>query len=466
MIKRAKCGENLDNIKKENIDYTIDNEKILRIGFINIAGLKYKIEEIKKMTTDKKTDILGIAETWLGPRDNINLAIIDRKDDTEIRKRHNCQNLSRRGMAIIRNDNIKLYQWKKIDNLPENIIGIVTGDITILYIYFPPNESERYINILKDIIVRLNISKGVILGDLNIRGYEKYNRKLPTKEYTAVENVLNSLDFTKEEYMDDNIPSFKNMTGCSTPDHIFSKNLNIKSCYIDDTITISDHHPIFIDIVTDKKIKDDSNKEMIRETYSLTEKQLENACLINKYNTLFSIKYKLLTKDKIDITDIDQNDKDIVDSIIFAYKNTFKNYSMLHKQKKNKKNILSDEVLSLIKTRKTIKNSYLITKNFDTLIKLREIQLTIKELIKKEKRINWIKYIKDLNTLSSTDLLKKVCKINKKSPNIENSRLPNEEILQNILPGAITGYSTFEIESTEKINDIDNIARGQLRPLI
>ena len=63
----------------------------------------------------------------------------------------------------------------------------------------------------------------MILGDLTIRGYEKYNKKLPTMENIAVENVLMNLGFIKEEYIDDSIPYFNNMTGFSTPDHTFNK---------------------------------------------------------------------------------------------------------------------------------------------------------------------------------------------------------------------------------------------------
>ena len=464
MIKKAKCGDIINyNIIKEEINDKKDDNSI-SFGFINIAGLKYKTEYINKILKEEEIDVLGMAETWLGPKDYLkHIGIMDRKDDTEIHKRKNCQNLNRRGMITLKNPETRLNTWKTIDGLPENFIGLKIQDIQVIFVYFPPGESEKYIILLKEVIDKLYINKGIILGDFNVRGQETYNQKLPTLEYENLENVLMDSGFLKSAYINEEFPTFVNRSGSSTPDHIFIKNLECQSEIVV-TTTISDHFLIKAKLSLSYTIRDKNDRERIRDSLKPTEYQINNNKLIKKYNKKLNEIYKIeLLKNKIDI---DIYDNILSHSIKLAFKSTFKKNTMIHRQTKNTNNLVSDDIKDKIKIRNRLKSAYVKSKNFDILIKLREIQNEIKELLKKEKTQKWIKNIRKLNNLNNSDLLKKVSRINKIIPNIEKNRIPDEEIIQNILPGSNMEYDINKLESAISINDIDVITIEELNSVI
>ena len=467
MIKKIKNNNNY--YKKEEKIYTKEREKAadntVKIGFINIAGTKYKTAEISEMINKERLDILGMAETWLRHNDTIRLPLIQRKDDTEIIKKIGCANLGRRGMAIAKNEKTRLSQWDSID-LPENFIGIRIGEIDIIFTYFPPREHTKYNVILKQVLKTVNSRYGVIVGDLNVRGHEPYNERLPTSEYNEIDTTFNEFGYVKQEYTNNDTPTFIHSVGTSTPDHVYIKNVSCKAT-INETTTISDHRLIEIILTTDKTVKSDNNNTIIRESLKPTERQANNKRLTEKYNRLVLDRFtKIVHENKIRIEDIDTLDNTLTASMKEAFKQTFKASTMLHKQKKDKTHNIPQHVQELIKTRQRLKTAYTKHKDVQILLKLRETQTKVKGFIKEYKKTLWQQSLKKLNNMSNTDMLKTVNKIYYRANNNEARRMPEDEVIKNILPGAVKIDELYTNTFQQPATDIPDITEQELTQTI
>jgi uncharacterized membrane protein (UPF0127 family) len=68
----------------------------------------------------------------------------------------------KRGMLFVANENKTDHLWHKIFNKEINFIHVCIEDIEVLSVYFPPQDTKKYIEKMEEWIVEVN--KGEKIG--------------------------------------------------------------------------------------------------------------------------------------------------------------------------------------------------------------------------------------------------------------------------------------------------------------
>jgi exonuclease III len=107
----------------------------LKIGFININGIRNKVDRVKEIMRMESLDILCMVETWLEEGDNAGIrpVVVDvRKDRREGMSRGNG------GVMIMSKPGVKV----KVEEYDQekNWVMVSVGSTRIVAAYFPPSE--------------------------------------------------------------------------------------------------------------------------------------------------------------------------------------------------------------------------------------------------------------------------------------------------------------------------------------
>lgn len=210
---------------------------------MNINGIKNKTSLIKNLLSKLHIHFLGLQETWLRNTDIIDLHIINRVEQIPI----HLNNTPRKGMLITTLKN-NIHSWESVQTYSLNSLAILTNNILIIFVYFPREKIKEELKLLCKLIDNTDINNILILGDFNIHGYNLDTKnKYKKYSFNLVEEELNIRHITHHTYLNHQVPSFESFMGCNTPDHVFSRGLNLKT-YISNEYTNSDHKLIISEI--------------------------------------------------------------------------------------------------------------------------------------------------------------------------------------------------------------------------
>ena len=139
-----------------------------KVGFVNINGIRTKVDKIKEVMREQDLDVLVLVETWLKVGDNAALrpTVVDiRKDVRPGMTRGNG------GIVVVAKPGIKV-RVEEIDK-EKNWVGLRVGESKVVCAYYPPGENEDKV---KQFFVQMEGmcdkegDKGcVVVGDFNGR---------------------------------------------------------------------------------------------------------------------------------------------------------------------------------------------------------------------------------------------------------------------------------------------------------
>ena len=138
----------------------------IKCGFININGVKNKVDKVKSVMSRENLDILICVETWLEVGDNAGV----RPLLVDIRKgRRDGMFRGNGGICILVKKGIKVRVIH--EDVNKNWVMLGVGNNKIIAAYFSPSEDERKVRELLGMVDNMisNNERIMIVGDLNGR---------------------------------------------------------------------------------------------------------------------------------------------------------------------------------------------------------------------------------------------------------------------------------------------------------
>ena len=138
----------------------------LKFGFININGLRCKVDSVKDVIVRESIDVMCCVETWLETGMNLGLrpVLVDiRKEVRDGMVRGNG------GICVLVRKGLKVNIIK--EDKDKNWVMLGVGDVKIICAYFAPSESDLKVKELLRQMVNMitNDDKVILIGDLNSR---------------------------------------------------------------------------------------------------------------------------------------------------------------------------------------------------------------------------------------------------------------------------------------------------------
>jgi hypothetical protein len=139
-----------------------------KLAFININGLRNKVDRIREYITKEGIDIMCLVETWLEKKDNLALRPVQidiRQDKKEGMTRGNG------GIVVVAKRDIPIREVER--DRQGNWVLFEAGHLTIAVAYFAPSEDKTHIadffTFLEHWYTQHSDRELVIMGDFNAR---------------------------------------------------------------------------------------------------------------------------------------------------------------------------------------------------------------------------------------------------------------------------------------------------------
>ena len=174
-------------LKNHPIYSPLFGQQGMHICHLNVRSILNKIDEIKKLLSNKNIQIMTISESWLLPSiNNSEISIegynIIRQDRNQQKTKNNRKKYKRSGgiISYIRNDIIiETEKWKHLNSNDCNLEAQwftcklpCLSDMIICNMYRPPNGNKtsfiNYVIELINVLKNVNKKEVYMLGDVNI----------------------------------------------------------------------------------------------------------------------------------------------------------------------------------------------------------------------------------------------------------------------------------------------------------
>jgi hypothetical protein len=399
----------------------------IRIGFINIAGIRGKSIEVEEMIVKEKLDVIGIGETWLRADDVFSGKVLVRKDDMNYVEfdTMNRPKRGKRGIMVIGNKKKEILTWNNEECNTQGFINIKLEGINVIFVYIPPLETEEFIYKLEKEIQKVK-NKTIVLGDFNIDSLKSEHRlnKFKLLEEIMETNKLRRIPFKNEQY---GAYTFAHKDGISIIDQIWS-NIREVDATISEISNTSDHELIIAEVHLNIKQGKKKYEESIRTVYRPSEKQKLNIELAKRFNNRVKDDYIRINEN----VDIESMYEMLIKGMVVNYCKIYKPKDTAGKVVEKKKTIIvTDKLKFWMAVRQRIKRDVFRTGNYRILM---EVKVLIRKEIRSIKYSMWKDHIQEFKEMDYAKLAEKFSKISKKEAILHNPIINIEEKTNEIFP--------------------------------